>query len=56
MRTTLVELRDDAAEAEHLPDSLLIVGDGYVSLEQAQLLARLGARVTMLAEAQFASE
>lgn len=44
-----------AMELDHLPDSLLIIGGGYVALEQAQLFARLGARVTMLVRSRLAS-
>jgi mercuric reductase len=44
-----------AMELEELPESLLILGGGYVALEQAQLFARLGSRVTMLARSRLAS-
>jgi len=37
-----------AMELDHVPESLLVLGGGYVGLEQAQLFARLGAKVTML--------
>jgi mercuric reductase len=37
-----------AMELEELPDSLVVVGAGYVGLEQAQLFAHLGARVTLV--------
>jgi hypothetical protein len=33
-----------AMELDHLPESLLVIGSGYVALEQAQLFAHLGAR------------
>lgn len=44
-----------AMELDDLPDSLLVVGGGYVALEQAQFFARLGARVTMLVRSRLAS-
>ncbi len=37
-----------AMELEAVPDSLLVLGGGYVGLEQGQLFARLGAKVTMI--------
>lgn len=37
-----------AMELQRVPESLLVLGGGYVGLEQAQLFARLGAKVTML--------
>lgn len=37
-----------AMELEHVPESLLVIGGGYVALEQSQLFARLGAKVTVL--------
>jgi mercuric reductase len=43
-----------AMELDHLPTSMLVVGGGYVALEQAQLFAHLGARVTMLVRSQLA--
>lgn len=39
--TTAMELRD-------LPASLVIIGGGYVGMEQAQLFAHLGSRVTVV--------
>jgi mercuric reductase len=38
-----------AMELDHLPESLLVLGGGYVALELAQLFAHLGTRVTILA-------
>ncbi len=32
----------------HVPESLLVIGGGYVAMEQAQLFSRLGAHVTTL--------
>lgn len=44
-----------AMELEEVPESLLIVGGGYVAVEQAQLFARLGSRVTVLARSRLLS-
>lgn len=44
-----------AMELEELPASLLVLGGGYVALEQAQLFARLGSTVTVLARSRLAS-
>ena len=44
-----------AMELDHVPDSLLVIGGGYVALEQAQLFARLGSRVTMVVRSRLAS-
>jgi mercuric reductase len=35
-------------EQTELPDSLVVIGGGYVGMEQAQLFAHLGARVTVV--------
>ncbi|MFQ5678375.1 MAG: mercury(II) reductase [Gemmatimonadota bacterium] len=40
---------EEALEAEELPDRLLVAGGGPVGLELAQLFARLGSRVTLVA-------
>ncbi|KKC05010.1 mercury(II) reductase [Mycobacterium nebraskense] len=44
-----------AMELTEVPKSLLIIGGGYVALEQAQLFARLGSKVTMLVRSTLAS-
>jgi mercuric reductase len=43
-----------AMELDHLPESMLVIGGGCVAIEQAQLFAHLGTRVTMLVRSQFA--
>ena len=37
-----------AMELNEVPESLVIIGGGYVGMEQAQLFAHLGARVTVI--------
>ncbi|OZB88661.1 MAG: mercury(II) reductase [Microbacterium sp. 14-71-5] len=44
-----------AMELGEVPESLLVLGGGYVALEQAQLFARLGSKVTMLVRSRLAS-
>ena len=44
-----------AMELDRVPESLLIVGGGYVAVEQAQLFARLGSRVTVLVRSRLLS-
>jgi mercuric reductase len=44
-----------AMELKELPETLLVLGGGYVGLEQAQLFARLGTTVTMLVRSRLAS-
>lgn len=44
-----------AMELEEVPGSLLVLGGGYVAMEQAQLFARLGTQVTMLVRSRLAS-
>ena len=44
-----------AMELEEMPESMIILGGGYVALEQAQLFARLGSKVTMLVRSRLAS-
>ncbi len=43
-------------ELDEVPESLLIMGGGYVALEMAQLFSRLGSRVTMLVRSRLASQ
>ena len=45
-----------AMELDEVPESLLVLGGGYVALEQAQLFSRLGARVTMLVRSRLTSQ
>ncbi|MGD9430704.1 mercury(II) reductase [Arthrobacter russicus] len=45
-----------AMELDEVPDSLIIFGGGYVALEQAQLFARLGSKVTLLVRSRLASQ
>ncbi|GAC1368483.1 MAG: mercury(II) reductase [Pseudarthrobacter sp.] len=44
-----------AMELDEVPGSLLVLGGGYVALEQAQLFARLGSKVTMLVRSRLSS-
>ncbi len=43
-----------AMELDRLPESLIVIGGGYVALEQAQLFAHLGTQVTMLVRSKLA--
>lgn len=43
-----------AMELDALPESLIVIGGGYVGMEQAQLFAHLGTEVTMLVRSQLA--
>lgn len=43
-----------AMELDHLPESLIVIGGGYVAMEQAQLFAHLGTQVTMLVRSKLA--
>jgi mercuric reductase len=43
-----------AMELDHVPETLLVIGGGYVAMEQAQLFAHLGTQVTMLVRSQLA--
>jgi mercuric reductase len=45
-----------AMEQTELPDSLVVIGGGYVGMEQAQLFAHLGARVTLVGRLAPAAE
>lgn len=40
---------DEAGRLTELPESIVVLGGGYVAVELAQLLARLGSRVTIVA-------
>lgn len=44
-----------AMDLHALPESLIVVGAGYVGLEQAQLFARLGSQVTVIARSRLTS-
>ncbi|GAB2455143.1 mercury(II) reductase [Nocardioides hungaricus] len=44
-----------AMELTEVPESLLVLGGGYVALEQAQLFARLGSQVSVLVRSRLAS-
>jgi len=37
----------DALDLDHVPESIAVIGSGYIALEPGQLLRRLGARVTL---------
>jgi mercuric reductase len=43
-----------AMELDRLPESMLVIGGGYVAMEQAQLFAHLGTRVTVIARSRLA--
>ena len=43
-----------AMELDELPASLVVIGGGYVAMEQAQLFAHLGTEVTMLVRSTLA--
>ncbi|MCQ6269363.1 mercury(II) reductase [Pseudarthrobacter sp. R1] len=45
-----------AMELDEVPESLIVFGGGYVALEQAQLFALLGSKVTILARSRLASQ
>nr|WP_219418716.1 mercury(II) reductase [Pseudonocardia nigra] len=45
-----------AIELTELPESLVVIGGGYVGLEQAQLFAHLGAQVTLVGRLAPAAE
>ncbi|WP_072689143.1 mercury(II) reductase [Rhodococcus marinonascens] len=44
-----------AMDLDHQPTTMLVIGGGYVALEQAQLFARLGTEVTMAVRSRLAS-
>ena len=44
---------DEAQRLAELPGSLVVLGGGYVALELAQLFARLGSRVTIVARSEL---
>jgi mercuric reductase len=39
---------DTAMTLDHVPDSMIVVGGNYIGLEQGQLFARLGTKVTIV--------
>jgi len=43
-----------AMELEQLPESMIVIGGGYVAMEQAQLFSHLGTQVTMLVRSRLA--
>ncbi|GAA2562754.1 mercury(II) reductase [Neomicrococcus lactis] len=45
-----------AMELDEVPESLLVLGGGYVAMEMAQLFSRLGSRVTLLVRSRLASQ
>jgi mercuric reductase len=45
-----------AMEQSQLPESLVVIGGGYVGMEQAQLFAHLGSRVTLIGRLAPAAE
>lgn len=44
---------DEAGRLTELPSSLVVLGGGYVAVELAQLFARLGSRVTIVARSEL---
>jgi mercuric reductase len=46
---------DEAGRLTELPETLVVVGGGYVAVELAQMFARLGSRVTMVARSGLLS-
>ncbi len=44
----LAMVSDDIFTLDHLPESLLVVGGGYIACEMASILAGLGVRVTLM--------
>jgi mercuric reductase len=46
---------DEAGRLTELPESLVVLGGGYVAVELAQMFSRLGSRVTMIARSGLLS-
>ena len=44
---------DEAGRLTELPESVVVVGGGYIAAELAQLFARLGSRVTIVARSEL---
>lgn len=44
----LAMVSDDIFALDHLPESLLVVGGGYIACEMASIMAGLGVRVTLM--------
>jgi mercuric reductase len=44
-----------AMDLDEIPDTLVVIGGGFVAVEQAQLFARLGSKVIMLVRSHLAS-
>jgi len=44
---------DEAQRLDELPESTIVLGGGYVAVELAQMFARLGTRVTMVARSEL---
>lgn len=44
----LAMVSDDVFTLDHLPESLLVVGGGYIACEMASIMAGLGVRVTLM--------
>ena len=44
---------DEAGRLSDLPESLIVLGGGYIAVELAQMFARLGSRVTIVARSEL---
>ena len=44
---------DEAGRLSDLPESLIVLGGGYIAVELAQMFARLGSRVTVVARSEL---
>ncbi|WP_261899089.1 FAD-dependent oxidoreductase, partial [Mycobacterium marinum] len=55
LQDTCYQTSTTAVELDRLPESMIVLGGGYVALEQAQLFARLGTEVTVVARSQLVS-